>query len=120
MWISETPVSWSVEPAEALQPIGDERRAPHAAMAASSGLMPTMFMMRVRLQASTHSAAATFGRRFIRKYVAPIRRSHQGTRATASTAPMILRDDDEALRCPSGPRNHTYAGLSHTPGHGRA
>src|SRR5882757_5956920 len=49
--------------------------APQARIAARSGLIPTMFITRVRLYASTCSAisVATFGSVFIRKCVAPIR-----------------------------------------------
>jgi hypothetical protein len=44
-----------------------------AAIAAISGLIPTMFMTRVRLYARTERAisAATFGRVLVRKCVAP-------------------------------------------------
>src|SRR3984893_14140308 len=47
----------------------------YALIAARSGWTPMMFMTRVRLYASTCMAisVATFGRRFIRKCVAPIR-----------------------------------------------
>ena len=47
----------------------------HALMAATNGLVPTMFITRVRLYARTESAvsAATFGSVFIRKCVAPMR-----------------------------------------------
>jgi len=47
----------------------------YAFIAAMSGWTPMMFMTRVRLYASTCRAisVATFGRRFIRKCVAPIR-----------------------------------------------
>src|SRR5882757_3625842 len=49
--------------------------APQARIAARSGLIPTMFIRRVRLYESACSAisVATFGSVFIRKCVAPIR-----------------------------------------------
>jgi hypothetical protein len=62
----------------ALKEVGSESQEPRvsqAAIAAISGLIPTMFMTRVRLYARTERAisAATFGRVLVRKCVAPIR-----------------------------------------------
>jgi hypothetical protein len=62
--------------------------------------MPTMFITRVRLQASTFSAisVATLGNRFIRKCVAPIRIFNVANGCPASVAPgsvdLIECDDD--------------------------
>src|ERR1700758_5671301 len=62
----------------ALKEVGSgsqEPRVSQAAIAAISGLIPTMFMTRVRLYAGTERAisAATFGRVLVRKCVALIR-----------------------------------------------